>query len=162
MSSWSRSATTTIATTNINVPGTACDGEGVPSDLEGLDYVLAVGDDEALNAMIATDLSEYFGRGHVFQLAVTHGQAADFYTSVPVLFEDSATHDEPLARINAGGVIVVAQAAAANGERTPALASADGIPMFVLTPGKNLHILAAGDRPPLKPGQELIGLNKRT
>ena len=86
--------------------------------------MLAVGDDEALNAMIATDLSEYFGRGRVFQLAVTHGQAADFYTSVPVLFEDSATHDEPLARINAGGVIVVAQAAAANGERTPALASA--------------------------------------
>jgi hypothetical protein len=27
---------------------------GVPSDLEGLDDALAVGDDEALNAMIAT------------------------------------------------------------------------------------------------------------
>ena len=32
--------------------------------------------------------------------------------------------------------------------------------MFVHTPGKELHVLAAGDRPPLKPGQELIGLTK--
>ena len=30
--------------------------------------------------------------------------------------------------------------------------------MFVLTPGKDLHVLAADDRPPLQPGQELIGL----
>ena len=136
---------------------------GVPSDLEGLDYALAIGDDEALNAMIATDLSEYFGRGHVFQLAVTRGQAADFYTRVPVLFDDSATHDELLARIDAGGVIGVTQAAGANGGTDPrARLGADGIPMFVLTPGKDLHVLAAGDRPPLKPGQELIGLSKRT
>jgi len=35
---------------------------GVPSDLDELDYALAVGDDEALNAMIATDLSEYLSR----------------------------------------------------------------------------------------------------
>ena len=75
---------------------------GVPSDLEGLEYALAVGDDEALNAMIATDLSEYFGRDRVFQLPVTDGQAADFYTRVPVLFDDSATHDKLLARIEAG------------------------------------------------------------
>src|SRR4029453_16828991 len=39
-----------------------------PSDLDQLDYALAVGADEALNAMIATDLSEYFGRDRVFQL----------------------------------------------------------------------------------------------
>ena len=35
---------------------------------DGLDYALAVSDDEAFNAMVAADLSEYFGRGHVFQL----------------------------------------------------------------------------------------------
>ena len=40
-----------------------------PSDLDELEYALAVGDDEALNAMVATDLSEYFGRDRVFQLA---------------------------------------------------------------------------------------------
>jgi len=30
--------------------------------------------------------------------------------------------------------------------------------MFIHTPGKHLHILVSGDRPPLKAGQELIGL----
>ena len=40
-----------------------------PSELDELEYALAVGEDEALNAMIATDLSEYFGRDRVFQLA---------------------------------------------------------------------------------------------
>jgi hypothetical protein len=35
---------------------------------------------------------------------------------------------------------------------------ATGMPMFVHTPGKDLHVLAATDRPALKPGQELIGL----
>jgi len=34
--------------------------------------------------------------------------------------------------------------------------------MFVLTPGKDLHVLAAGDRPPLHSGQELVGLIKRS
>ena len=69
-----------------------------------------MGADEALNAMIATDLAEYFGRGHVFQLPVTDGRAADFYTRVPVLFDDSATHEQFLARIEAGGEITVAEA----------------------------------------------------
>ena len=62
-----------------------------PSDLDGLDYALVVGDDEALNAMVATDLSEYFGRDRVFQLPVKDEQTADFYTRVPVLFDESAT-----------------------------------------------------------------------
>ena len=52
--------------------------ETAPSDLDGLDYALAVGDDEALNAMVATDLSEYFGRGHVFQLPASERRAAAF------------------------------------------------------------------------------------
>ena len=52
--------------------------ETAPSDLDGLDYALAVGDDDALNAMVATDLSEYFGRGHVFQLPVSERREAAF------------------------------------------------------------------------------------
>ena len=139
---------------------TAC----TPSDLDGLDYALAVGDDEALNAMVATDLSEHFGRDHVFQLPVTDGRAADFYTRVPVLFDNAATHDELLARMEAGGKIVVAEPpAGANGKtdiRTRL--GATGMPMFILTPGKDLHVLAADDRPPLHAGQELIGLVERS
>ena len=37
----------------------------------------------------------------------------------------------------------------------------DRIPMFVHTPGKQLRILTAGDRPALEAGQELIGLLER-
>ena len=79
-----------------------------------------------------------------------------------MLFDDAATHNELLARIEAGGKIAVAEASAdTNGEtdiRTRL--GATGMPMFVLTPGKDLHVLAAGDRPPLHAGQELIGLIK--
>ncbi len=137
---------------------------GLPSELDGLEYALAVGDDEALNSMVATDLSEYFGPGRVFQLAVSGGRTADFYTRVPVLFDQAANHDELLARINAGGEIVVAEApAGANGDTDiRARLGATGMPMFVLTPGSELHVLAADDRPPLQAGQELIGLIKRS
>ena len=135
---------------------------GIPPDLDGLDYALAVGDDEALNAMIATDLSDYLGRGHVFQLPVAEGREADFYTRVPVLFDDSATHDELLARIEDGSEIVVAEpTAGANGGETDIQTrlGMTGMPMFLLTPGKDLHVITTGDRPPLEPGQELIGLS---
>lgn len=33
-----------------------------------------------------------------------------------------------------------------------------GMPMFINTPGEDFRIVAAGDRPKLKAGQELIGL----
>jgi NhaP-type Na+/H+ or K+/H+ antiporter len=132
-----------------------------PSDLDGIDYALVVGDDEALCAMVATDLSEYFGRDRVFQLPAKDERAADFLTRVPVLFDDSASHDELLARIEAGAEIAVAVGrAGADGETHlhPRL-GADGMPMFVLTPGKDLRVLIAGDEPKLESGQELIGLN---
>ena len=84
-----------------------------PSELDELEYALAVGDDEALNAMVATDLSEYFGREHVFQLPASDGRTADFYTRAQVLFDDSANHDELLSRIKAGAEITVTEAPAA-------------------------------------------------
>jgi NhaP-type Na+/H+ or K+/H+ antiporter len=131
--------------------------ETAPSYLDGLEYALAVSGDDALNAMIATDLSEYFGSGHVFQLAIADGPAASFYTRAPVLFDASATHDELLARIEAGAELAgVEPPAGANGEtEMRTLLGADGIPIFVVTPEQSLHVLAAADRPPLKPGQRL-------
>ena len=56
--------------------------ESTPSELDGLAYVLAVGENEALNATVATDLAEYFGRGHVFQLPAG-GPAAPFCSTSP-------------------------------------------------------------------------------
>ena len=109
--------------------------------------------------MVATDLSEYFGRGHVFQLPVSEQRAAAFLSRVPILFDGSATHEELLTRIEAGGEISVAEPAGANGgkDRHAGL-GANGIAMFVLTPGKELAVVAAGDRTELHEGQELIGL----
>jgi hypothetical protein len=108
--------------------------------------------------MIAADLSEYFGRGHVFQLS-PGGPAAAFLARVPILFDASATHEELLTRIEAGGEISVAEPAGANGgnERRAGL-GANGIAMFVLTPGKELGVVVAGDRTEPHEGQELIGL----
>ena len=109
--------------------------------------------------MVATDLSEYFGRGHVFQLAVSERREAAFLSRVPILFDGSATHEALLTRIEAGGEISVAEPAGANGgkDRRAGL-GANGIAMFVLTPGKELGVVAAGDRTELHEGQELIGL----
>ena len=132
-----------------------------PSELDELEYALAVAEDEALNAMVATDLSEYFGRDRVFQLAVKDDRTRDFYTSATILFDDSATHEELLAQIKAGGKITVTEAPA-NGKKTAGngAGGAADLPMFVHTPGKDLQVLAAGDHPTLGVGQELIGLVK--
>ena len=123
--------------------------ETAPSYLDGLDYALAVSEDEALNAMVATDLSEYFDRRGVFQLPVAEGPTTSFYTRVPVLFDDSATHGKLLGRIDAGSEIAVMRARPGD----------DDIPMFVLTPGEDLHVVTAADRPRLESGQQLIGLS---
>ena len=130
-----------------------------PSGLDEIAYVLAVGEDDALNATVATDLSDYFGRGHVFQLAVGERREAAFLTRVPILFDSSATHDELLARIQAGGEISVIEPTGANGgDDRPAGIGANGLAMFVHTPGKELAVIVAGDGTELKDGQELIGL----
>jgi NhaP-type Na+/H+ or K+/H+ antiporter len=135
-----------------------------PSDLDQLDYALAIGDDEALNAMVASDLSEYFGRDHVFQLPAKDERTADFYTRAQVLFDDSATHEELLARIDAGAEFAVIKApAGADGEtETRARPCEEGMPMFVHTPGLDLRVLTAGDEPHLQAEQELISLIKRS
>ena len=132
-----------------------------PSELDELEYALAVAEDEALNAMIATDLSEYFGRDRVFQLAIKDDRTRDFYTRTTVLFDESATHEKLLAQIKAGGKITVTEAPA-NGKMTPGNGAGEpaDLPMFVHTPGKDLQVLAAGDHPTLGVGQELIGLVK--
>jgi hypothetical protein len=129
-----------------------------PSELDELEYALVVGDDEAFDGMIATDLSEYFGRDRVFQLPAKPGPTTDFYMRAQLLFDESATHDALASRIAAGAQITVAPAPAAGQSDIGARLGADGIPMFVHTPGKHLRILAAGDRPTLEAGHELIGL----
>ncbi len=131
-----------------------------PSELDGLEYALVLGDDEALNAMVGADLSEHFGSDRVFQLPARDERTAEFYTRAQVLFDDSASHDELLARLDAGSEIVVAEAPAGTSGETDigARLGAAGIPMFVYTPGKDLRVLTAGDRPSLEAGQELIGL----
>ncbi len=136
--------------------------EDAPSELDELEYALCVGGDEALNAMVATDLSEYFGRDRVFQLAASDERTAEFYTRAQVLFDDSASHDELLSRIKAGAEITVTEAPAAgrNGKDAGADRAA-ALPMFVLTPGKDVRVLTAGDKPDLEAGQELISLISR-
>ena len=115
-----------------------------PSELDQVEYALAVTSDEALNAMVATDLSEYFGRDRVFQLAVKKGETSDFYTRTTVLFDGSASYQELEVQIKDGGKITV--------DESPDL------PMFVHTPEKELHVVAAGEHPTVGIAQELIGL----
>ena len=131
-----------------------------PSELDELEYALAVAEDEALSAMVATDLSEYFGRDRVFQLAVKDDRTRDFYTRTTVLFDDSANHDALLAQIKAGGKITVTEAPANGKGAGNGAGGAPDLPMFIHTPGTSLDVIAAGDHPALDVGQELIGLVK--
>ena len=133
--------------------------ENAPSELDGLDYALAVGDDEALNAMVASDLSEYFGRGHVFQLAVSERRDG----GVPRQGADSVRrlrHPRSAPDPDRGRWRDLGRRAGGGGwrRRSPAGLGANGIAMFVLTPGKELNVVVAGDRTELHEGQELIGL----
>src|SRR5262245_48290691 len=130
----------------------------LPSELDELEYALVLGADDALNAMIATDLAEYFGRNRVFQLPVKAGPASDFYARAQPLFADAATHSTLASRIEAGATIEIVTVTAAGGTDIGGYLEADGIPMFVVTPGKRLRILSSGDRPTLLSGQELIAL----
>ena len=112
--------------------------------------------------MLATDLSEYFGRNRVFQLAASDERTVDFYTRAQVLFDDSASHDELLSRIKAGAEITVTGAPAAGKDGKDAGADrAAALPMFIHTPGKDLRVLTAGDKPDLMAGQELMSLIER-
>jgi hypothetical protein len=65
-----------------------------------------------------------------------------------------------LARIEDGAEITTTDAATEEGPKIDIQArlNAGGIPMFVNTPGEDFRIVAAGDRPELEAGQELIGL----
>lgn len=130
-----------------------------PSELDELAYALIVSDDDSLNAMAATDLSEFFGREHVYQLPVKDGQAASYYTRAQMLFDRLATHDQLAARLAGGAEIAVAKSPAVAGDTNiRGLLGSGGIPMFVVTPGKHLHVVTAGDQLSLDAGQELIGL----
>ena len=61
-------------------------------------------DDEALNAMVATDLSEYFGRDHVFQLPVSDERTGasrpgpQFYSTPPPPITSSCPASRPVPR----------------------------------------------------------------
>ena len=65
---------------------------------------------------------------------------------------------ELLSRIKAGDKISVAQPAGGNGGKDRADLGANGMAMFVLTPGEQLDVVTAGDRTELREGQQLIGL----
>jgi NhaP-type Na+/H+ or K+/H+ antiporter len=133
-------------------------GGDAPSELDQMKYALAVGDDEAMNAMVATDLSEYFGADRVYQLAAKDERTAAYYTRTQVLFDDAASHGELLSRIEAGHRIAVSEPSAVVIDGADA--DGDSLPMFVLTPGEDLRILTAGTRPDLQAGQELIAMVK--
>jgi NhaP-type Na+/H+ or K+/H+ antiporter len=130
-----------------------------PTELDEVETALLVSDDDALNAIAADDLSDHFGAGNVYQVAPGGGEEqAGFYTRTRVLFDDAATYDELASRLEAGASVAVHGPATEGGEDVLGRLGASGIPMFIYTPDQDLHVLTAGERPTLEPGQELIGL----
>jgi hypothetical protein len=133
---------------------TAAFSADLPPELEGIENVLVVTDDDGVNAMVAADLAEYFGRSHVYQLATGEEDESGFYIRAQVLFDASATYGELAARLEQGATVTGAKAQAS----AHADLGEEAIPMFVLEAGAGLQILAAGNDPSPSPGDELIGL----
>jgi NhaP-type Na+/H+ or K+/H+ antiporter len=133
---------------------TAAASADPPPELDDVENALVVTDDDGLNAMVAADLAESFGRDRVYQLATSEDDESGFYVRAQVLFDDSAAYDELASRLQQGagveGIEVQPEGRADLGEAA--------IPMFVLKAGQELRILAAGDQPDPGPGEELIGL----
>jgi NhaP-type Na+/H+ or K+/H+ antiporter len=131
---------------------------GTPSELDQLEYALVVGEDDSLNAMIASDLEPYFGGNHVFQLPVKAGPGSDFYMRARPLFDDEATHADLASRLEAGAEIEIVPAAGSGGSDVKQYVGGDGVPMFLVTPGERLEIVVSGAKPIPVTGQHVIGI----
>ncbi|MFA9400964.1 MAG: cation:proton antiporter [Acidobacteriota bacterium] len=125
-----------------------------PPELDDVENVMVATDDDGLNAMVAADLSENFGRDHVYQLATGEGDETGFYLRAKVLFDESATHQELAARLEQGTRIESVKV----GPKGEAEIDEEMIAMFVLGAEEELRIMVAGDEPELVPDSELIGL----
>jgi NhaP-type Na+/H+ or K+/H+ antiporter len=128
---------------------TAAKSADPPPELDGIENALVATDDDGLNAMVAADLGEPFGRNNVYQLATSEEDESGFYVRAQVLFDESATHDELATRLEQGAGIEGVDVDEA------------AITMFVVKAGEELRVLTAGDEPELDPGDELIGLVRR-
>lgn len=125
-----------------------------PPELDGIENAMVVTDDDGLNAMMAADLGEYFGRRRVYQLATAEDDDEGFFLRAQALFDRSATDEELAGRLKKGARIKVVKSEPGDSAGFP-----DGaIAMFVLEAGGELRILTAGDRPELEPGDQAIGL----
>jgi Trk K+ transport system NAD-binding subunit len=125
-----------------------------PAELDGIENAMVMTDDDGLNAMMAADLGEYFGRHRVYQLATARDDDDGFFLRARVLFDRSATDEELAGRLKEGNRIEVVESEPGDPGGLP-----DGaIAMFVLEAGEELRILTAGDRPELEPGDQVIGL----
>lgn len=133
---------------------TAAASSDPPPELEDVEDVLIASDDDGFNAMLAADLGEYYGRGHVFQLASGETDDTGFYVRAPVLFDESATYDELAARLQRGARVEDIEVDSEGGFTL----DQGAIPMFVLEAGGELRILTAGETPDPGPGDELIAL----
>ena len=119
-----------------------------------VEYALVATDDDGLNAMVAADLGDSFGRDNVYQLATSEEDDTGFYVRAQVLFDESATHDELASRLEQGAKVEASEV----GSEGLVDVGEGRIAMFVYTPGVELRILTAEDEPRPDPGDELIAL----
>jgi NhaP-type Na+/H+ or K+/H+ antiporter len=125
-----------------------------PPELDDVENAVIATDDDGMNAMIAADLGEYYGRNNVYQLATSEEDETGFYVRAQVLFDESATHDELAARLERGTGVEGVEVDVEGRVRV----DEEAITMFVLRAGEELRILTAGDEPELDPGDQVIGL----
>ena len=125
-----------------------------PPELDNVENLMVATDDDGLNAMVAADLSENFGRDHVYQLATGEDDETGYYLRAKVLFDESATHEELAARLEQGARFESVKV----GPKGEAEIDEEMIAMFVLGAEGELRIMVAGDEPELVPDSELTGL----
>lgn len=133
---------------------TAAASSDPPPELDDVQNALIATDDDGLNAMLAADLGEYFGRERVYQLATSEEDDTGFYVRAQVLFDSAATHGELGARLERGARV---QSAEVGSEGHHDL-DAGAILLFILKAHEELRILTADDVPQPDPGDELIAL----
>jgi hypothetical protein len=113
------------------------------AELEEVSQALLLTDSDDFNALAAFELRQELGSGRVYRVAPGPGnlELVPAYAEGGLLFGQDLTHAELSRRLDEGARIVEL------GQDELGTAAADGVvPLFALTPGEGLRIVAAGAR----------------
>jgi hypothetical protein len=128
-------------------------------DLAGLGRVLALTDNDEVNALSSIQFREFFGRAEVYRLPSRDGSLSGDLSEGRVLFAATAYHDYLTEALEDGATITTTTLTAEFSYADYRERYGDrAIPLCLATENGRLHFFAADARPTPRPGDQLVSL----